>query len=79
MPAKAFVLIQTEIEVARANEVLAALRQVGPEVKSADLVTGPYDIILIAEAESHDEIGTLVADKIHFVPGVYRTVTCLAV
>ncbi len=78
MVVKAFVLIQTEIEVARTSEVAAALKKLGGGVKSVDCVTGPYDIIVGIESETVDDIGTLVQDKIHFVPGVHRTVTCVA-
>jgi len=46
MPVKAFVLIQTEIEVAKTADVVAALKKLGREVKSVDSVTGPYDIIV---------------------------------
>lgn len=74
----AFVLIQTEIEVARTKETVTALRQLGG-IMSADMVTGPYDIILQVEGETLEGIGSLVEDKIHFVPGVYRTVTCLVI
>ena len=75
---RGFVLIQTEIEVASTKEVVTALRQLGG-IKSADAVTGPYDIILQVEDETPEEIGSVVEDKIHFVPGVYRTVTCLVI
>jgi len=75
---RGFVLIQTEIEVAGTEEVVTALRQLGG-IKSADVVTGPYDIILQVEGETPEGIGSLVEDKIHFVPGVYRTVTCLVI
>jgi len=75
---RGFVLIQTEIEVASTKEVVTALRQLGG-IKSADAVTGPYDIILQVEGETPEEIGSVVEDKIHFVPGVYRTVTCLVI
>ncbi len=50
MSVRAFVLIQTEIEIAKATDVVTALRQLGPGVKSADGVTGPYDIIAELEA-----------------------------
>jgi len=48
-------------------------------VKSVDPVTGPYDVIAIIEAESLNDIGDLVTGKIHPVPGISRTVTCLAI
>ena len=79
MAVRAFVLIQTEIEVARTDEVAAAPKNLGGEVKSVDSVTGPYDIIVEIEEDTVNEIGTLVDEKIHFVPGVHRTVTCLAI
>ena len=79
MAVKAFILIQTEIEVARTTEVVAALRQLGPEVKIVDLVTGPYDIIAEVEEETPEELSALVENKIHFVPGVHRTATCFVI
>ena len=78
MPVKAFVLIQTEIEVAKAPDVVAALKQLRREVKSVDSVTGPYDIIGVIEVETMDKIDTVI-ERIHAVAGVHRTVTCVAI
>ena len=39
MAAKAFVLIQTEIEVAKTADVVAALKKLGRKVKSVDGIT----------------------------------------
>jgi DNA-binding Lrp family transcriptional regulator len=39
-------------------------------------VTGPYDVIVRAEAASVDELGQLVVAKVQAVPGITRTVTC---
>jgi DNA-binding Lrp family transcriptional regulator len=78
MGVKAFVLIQTEIEVAKTADVVAALKKLGRKVKSVDGVTGPYDIIVVIEVETKDEIDTVI-EKIHAVAGVHRTVTCLAI
>ncbi len=76
MVAKAFVLIETA--VGRAKEVAAALEKL-EGVKSVDAVTGPYDIIVIAEGETLNDIGDLVTGKIHPINGISRTVTCLAI
>ena len=76
MAAKAFVLIETT--VGRTREVAAALKQLG-EVKSVDSVTGPYDIIAILQGETLNDIGDAVTGKIHPIPGISRTVTCLAI
>ena len=74
MAAKAFVLIQTA--VGRTKDVTNTLRHL-EEVKSADPVTGPYDIIAVLEQESLADIGDLVTSRIHPIPGISRTVTCL--
>ena len=79
MSVRAFVLIQTEIEIAKATDVVTALRQLGPGVKSADGVTGPYDIIAELEAESLSDIMALIEEQIRTTRGVYRIVTFLVV
>jgi len=76
MAAKAFVLMETV--VGKNKEVVDALRQL-KGVKSADTVTGPYDVIAIIEGETLSKISDLVTDKIHPLAGITRTVTCLAV
>ncbi len=76
MAAKAFVLIETV--VGKSKEVVGALRQV-KGVRSADTVTGPYDVIAIIEGETMSDISDLVTSKIHPLAGISRTVTCLAV
>jgi DNA-binding Lrp family transcriptional regulator len=74
--AKAFVLV--EVAVGKTKEVATVLKQL-KDIKSVDLVTGPYDIIVIIETESLNKIGDLVTSKIHPVAGISRTVTCLAI
>ena len=74
MVAKAFVLIETA--VGKSREVHTALLKI-KGVASVDTVTGPYDVIVILEAETLNEIGDVVTGKIHPIPGISRTVTCL--
>jgi len=76
MAAKAYVLIETA--VGRTKEVAVALEKLGG-VKSVDAVTGPYDVIVIAEGETLNDIGDLVTGRIHPISGISRTVTCLAI
>ena len=76
MAPKAFVLIETV--VGKNKEVVAALKKL-EGMKSVDTVTGPYDVIAIVEAKSLSAVGNTVTEKIHPVPGISRTVTCLAV
>ena len=76
MAAKAFVLIETA--VGKSKEVVGALRQL-KGMQSVDTVTGPYDVIAIVEGATLNDIGDLVTGKIHPIPGISRTVTCLAI
>jgi DNA-binding Lrp family transcriptional regulator len=73
MAVQAYILIQTE--VGRATEAVRAIREV-PGVTIADDVTGPYDIIVRAEADDVDQLGRLVVAQIQSVPGITRTLTC---
>jgi len=74
LAAKSFILIETA--VGKSKDVVAALGKI-KGVSSVDLVTGPYDIIAIVEGESLNDVGELVTEKIHPIPGISRTVTCL--
>ena len=76
MSTKAYVLIETA--VGKTREVAAALRNL-PGIQSADVVTGPYDIIAIVEGTDLGSIGDMVTGQVHVIGGIARSVTCLAV
>jgi len=76
MATKAYILI--EAAVGKTREVVSALRDL-EGVRSVDPVTGPYDVIVVAEGKDLNAIGELVTGRIHPIPGVTRTVTCLAI
>jgi DNA-binding Lrp family transcriptional regulator len=42
----------------------------------AEDVTGPYDVIVRAEADTVDELGRLVVARVQSVDGITRTLTC---
>jgi DNA-binding Lrp family transcriptional regulator len=73
MSVSAYILIQTEV-----NKAAAVAEEVGalPGVATAEDVTGPYDVIVRAEAETVDELGKLVVANIQAVDGITRTLTC---
>ena len=73
MAVTAYVLIQTE--VGRAAHVASAVREI-PGVVAADDVTGPYDVIVRAEAPSLDDLGRMVVSQVQAVEGITRTFTC---
>jgi DNA-binding Lrp family transcriptional regulator len=70
---QAYILVQTE--VGKAADV--ARRIGGIEgVTLAEDVTGPYDVIVRAEAGNVDDLGKLVVAQIQSVSGITRTLTC---
>ena len=73
MAVRAYVLIQTEV-----GRSVNVARQVATidGVVSADDVTGPYDVIVVAEAKSMDTLGKLVVSDVQAVAGIVRTTTC---
>lgn len=73
MSVNAYILIQTE--VGKAAAVAAAIAELDG-VASAEDVTGPYDVIVRAEAADVDELGKLVVAKVQGVNGITRTLTC---
>ncbi len=73
MVVQAYILIQTE--VGKAANVATQIAQI-KGVTQAEDVTGPYDVIVRAEARSVDELGKLVVAKIQAVEGITRTLTC---
>ncbi|MEU4219305.1 MULTISPECIES: Lrp/AsnC ligand binding domain-containing protein [unclassified Actinoplanes] len=73
---QAYILIQTE--VGKARDVAAAIDKINGVVR-VDAVTGPYDVVVLAEAHSVDELGKMIVSKIQYVPGITRTVTCSVV
>ena len=73
MPVCAYILIQTE--VGKSGDVARGVRMI-EGVTSADDVTGPYDVIVRAEADSLDALGKAVVSRIQLVDGITRTLTC---
>ena len=73
MSVTAYVLIQTE--VGKASSVVGAVRGLAG-VDEADDVTGPYDVIVKATADTMDDLGKMVVSRVQLVDGITRTLTC---
>ncbi len=69
----AYILIQTE--VGKAAQVAEKIVEI-EGVQQAEDVTGPYDVIVRAEANTVDELGKLVVAQVQNVVGITRTLTC---
>ena len=73
MVVQAYILIQTEVgKAASVAREIATLKG----VTLAEDVTGPYDVIVRAEADNVDDLGKLVVAQIQSVAGITRTLTC---
>ena len=70
---QAYILIQTE--VGQTHNVATAVAKV-PGVVRVDSVTGPYDVIALAETHTVDELGDTIVSKVQLVDGITRTLTC---
>ncbi|HYZ56211.1 MAG TPA: Lrp/AsnC ligand binding domain-containing protein [Streptosporangiaceae bacterium] len=70
---QAYILVQTE--VGKAAKVAKEISKISGVTQAED-VTGPYDVIVRAEADNVDELGRLVAAGIQSVEGITRTLTC---
>lgn len=73
MTVQAYILVQAE--VGASGEVARAIAAV-PGVILAEDVTGPYDVIVRAEAATIDDLGRNVLSRIQQVAGITRTLTC---
>ena len=70
---RAYILVRVD-----GGSLLSVLREVKKvsEIKSADAICGPYDLIAVAEASDLNTLGKFVVDKIQSIKGVNRTLTC---
>jgi DNA-binding Lrp family transcriptional regulator len=70
---QAYILVQTE--VGKAAAVATEISDISGVVSAED-VTGPYDVIVRAQADDVDELGRLVVAQVQGVGGITRTLTC---
>jgi DNA-binding Lrp family transcriptional regulator len=73
MSVHAYVLVLTD--VGKAADVTRLIREIDGVISAED-VTGPYDVIVLVEAESIDAVGRLVVSHVQRIEGITRTVTC---
>ncbi len=73
MTVTAYILIQAE--VGTAAEVAGAAREL-VEVITAEVAMGPYDVIARAQADTMDDLGSVVVNAVGKLQGVERTLLC---
>ncbi len=73
---KAYILI--DIRIGEVRQAVRQLRQV-EGVVSACMTFGPYDAVVVMEAEDIKSLGNILATAVQPIPGVQETLTCLCV
>lgn len=73
MSVTAYVLIQTE--VGKAAQVASEVAAIEGVTQAHD-VTGPYDVILQARADTVDDLGQMIVSRVQLIEGITRTLTC---
>jgi len=77
MSANAFLMIDTV--AGKTEDVGRRLLEI-PGVQSINMVTGPHDIIARIKAQDLQELqSSIVVEKVHQVPGITRTMTCVCI
>ena len=71
---RAYILVQTEVGRAGSSVADEIGRISG--VVEADNVTGPYDVVVVAESDNLDGLNRDVLSRIQAVAGITRTLTC---
>ena len=72
---KAYILI--EMAAGNSQNLVEAL--IGrEEILDIVRVTGPYDVIVVIQNKTIEDIARTVADKIHTLPGIVRTTTSIS-
>ncbi len=73
---KAYILIN--VQVGTIAEVIRNLHRV-PSVQSAEMTFGEYDLIVVVEVPDLKALAKLISTGIQPIPGITRTITCMAV
>jgi DNA-binding Lrp family transcriptional regulator len=73
---QAYILVTAAIGKVRA--VAKELDNI-PDIKSVHIVTGPYDIVIFAEAKDLARLTSVVVEGVHKIKGVVDTNTAIVV
>ena len=70
---QAYILIQTEVR--KAHDVVDAIAKIG-SVGQVNAVTGPYDVVVLAETDDEQKFDEAVIRPLTGVDGITRMITC---
>ncbi len=73
---KAYVLVK--VRAGEVKDVVSKIRALAGVVE-AHMTFGPYDVVAVVDTDDVAKLGAITASGIQPIPGVERTLTCLAV
>ena len=73
---KAYILIN--VQIGMISEVAKNLSRL-ESIQSAEMTFGEYDGIAVAEVSDIDALAKLISREVQPIPGITRTITCMAV
>ena len=77
MPNKHYAFVLINVQSGKVPTVAQRLYNI-KEVREIFMVTGPFDILAIIEADDYDKLGEILAEEIQKIPGIVDTQTMMA-
>lgn len=77
MPNKHYAFVLINVQSGKVPTVAQRLYNI-KEVREIFMVTGPFDILAIIEADDYDKLGEILAEEIQKIPGIMDTQTMMA-
>jgi len=77
VPNKHYAFVLINVQSGKVPTVAQKLYNI-KEVREIFMVTGPFDILAIIEADDYDKLGEILAEEIQKIPGIEDTQTMMA-
>jgi DNA-binding Lrp family transcriptional regulator len=65
-----------DVELGKTDEIVESIRKID-EVTNVAVTTGNYDVVVLLETNSLEELYEITVQKIHKIPGIKETQTAV--
>ena len=76
MTDKVHAYILMDVELGKTDEIVESIRKID-EVTNVAVTTGNYDVVVLLETNSLEELYEITVQKIHKIPGIKETQTAV--
>lgn len=76
MADKVHAYILMDVELGKTDEIVESIRKID-EVTNVAVTTGNYDVVVLLETDSLEELYEITVQKIHRIPGIKETQTAV--